>query len=125
MGVVEARRFIAGKYFAYSCFDGTSGDGKFMQMARSRATSKTAAPDHAALWRCLPAHCASAARNIARRCLAFRLSPALLSSARAATAFAAPYPAWPLPIVISSAAAGDQPISIRLRNAVEIGLDPW
>ncbi len=28
MGVDEARRFIAGKYFAYSCFDGTSGDGK-------------------------------------------------------------------------------------------------
>ena len=39
----EARHFIAGKHFAYNCFDGTNGNGRIYPTVRSRATSSPAA----------------------------------------------------------------------------------
>ena len=54
----EARHFIAGKHFAYNCFDGTTGNGRiyadgsvagYIQRRRHR--------DRAASWCCRPARC--------------------------------------------------------------------
>ena len=80
----EARQFIAGKHFSYSCFDGTTGNGRiyadgsvagYIQPGGSGPRRYVVLPTGTLA--------DAAATAIALRCAAFRSSPASMSIAPA------------------------------------------
>ena len=65
MNADEARKFVAGKVFAFTCFDGTRGAGRMPRRSSAPpARSSSAAPVRSAMCACPATRCRSAARRV-------------------------------------------------------------
>ena len=113
MNADEARKFVAGKVFAFTCFDGTRGAGRISTTWAPRARCSSAAPVRCVTCGCPAIRFRSAARPSARRSRAFRSSPASISTRQTSAASAARSRAWASPIAISVIRARAQMLMAR------------
>ena len=100
-----ARRFVAGKLFAFNCFDGSRGAGRIYGDGSVIGTIQFRG---AGPYRCRRAHSGPVARQFARRSGACRLSRASISRRPMTAASAAR--GWGLPIAISPAVTSHCPL---------------
>ena len=102
MNADEARKFVAGKVFAFTCFDGTRGAGRMLDdMGAMGAVQFSGSGPVRRICGCPAIRFRSAARRCAPRSRAFRSSRASISTRKTKSASADRFRAWASPIAIS------------------------
>ena len=98
----EARRFVAGKIFAFTCFDGTRGAGRILDDMGAAGSIQFSGAGRYAMYGCRATRCRSVARACARRSRAFRSNLVSISTNGMIAASADRSRVWALPIAISA-----------------------
>ena len=75
MTAEEARRFVIGKMFTYTCFEGTRGQGRVHADGSVVGSIQFQGAGRCAMPRCRPARCRSRANRFAPRCADCRFEP--------------------------------------------------
>ena len=112
MGADEAHRFVIGKMFSYTCFEGTRGQGRVNPDGSVAGTVQFQGSGPVRSHTCRPTRCRSAASPFARRCAGCCSSHASISSGPATTRSAGRFRGLASPIASSRGTDGR-----RLRTA--------